>query len=68
MYTDDTIQNWLLMGPHARASYNSRVQALKEYGINPEAIHISDDNHHIAQAVRYQREFILNNEIDTIAH
>ena len=63
-----TAEDIALMGPHARASYTSRMQALKEYGINPTAIHISEDNHHIAQAARYQRERILHNEADTMAH
>lgn len=55
------------MGPHARASYRSRMQALKEYGINPSAINITDDNRHIAQAARLERERILKGEPDTLA-
>ena len=61
-----TTEDIALMGPHARASYTSRMQALKEYGINPNAIHISDDNHYVAQAARHKRERILHSSTDSI--
>lgn len=67
MVTDDILTLPLPMGPHARASYRSRMQALKEYGINPSAINITDDNRHIAQAARLERERILKGEPDTLA-
>lgn len=64
MDTDDILTLPLPMGPHARASYRSRMQALKEYGINPAAISMTEDNRHIAQAARHERERILKGEHD----
>jgi hypothetical protein len=55
------------MGAHAQASYRSRMQALREYGISPSAISITDDNRHIAQAARQRRQHTLNNEQDLMA-
>ena len=67
MDTDDILTLPLPMGPHARASYRSRMQALKEYGISPTAIGITDDNRHIAQGARLERERILKGEHDGLA-
>lgn len=67
MDTDDILILPLPMGPHARASYRSRMQALKEYGINPAAIDIADNNRHIAQEARHIRENILSGNTHTIA-
>jgi hypothetical protein len=44
----------------------SRIQALKEYGINPAALDMTDDNRHIAQAARLKRERNLQGEADTL--
>lgn len=64
MATDDILTLPLPMGPHAYASRASRMQALKEYGINPAALDMTDDNRHIAQAARHKRELVLHDEMD----
>lgn len=66
MDTNDILPLPLPMGPHARASYGSRMQALKEYGISPTAIDITNTNRHLAKAARHERERILKGEPDTI--
>ncbi len=66
MDTNDILPLPLPMGPHARASYGSRMQALREYGINPNAISITDDNRHIAKAARHKRERALQGELSSI--
>jgi hypothetical protein len=67
MLTDDILLSPLPMGAHAQASYRSRMQALREYGISPSAISITDDNRHIAQAARQRRQHTLSNEQDLMA-
>ncbi len=66
MVTDDILTLPLPMGAHAQASYRSRMQALKEYGINPAAIHVTDENRHIAKMARQHRERTLQGETDTV--
>ena len=66
MDTDDILTFPISMGPHARESYRSRMQALREYGINPNAISITDDNRHIAKAARHKRERALQGEPSSI--
>lgn len=67
MDTDDILMFPISMGPHARASRTSRIQALKEYGISPNILDIADDNRHIAQSARIERERILKGEVDILS-
>jgi hypothetical protein len=42
--------NISIMGPHAIASYNSRMQALQEFGINSEEIDFLNHGKSLARA------------------
>ena len=59
----------LPMGPHARASYKSRIQALKEFWINPITLDngAPSENRQIAHLARIQRENILHSEPGSIS-
>lgn len=57
MDTEDII---LPIGPHARASRLSRIQALQEYGINPVVLSLPEENRHLAQSARAKRELMLH--------
>ena len=54
MITDVT-----LMGPHALASYRSRMLALEQFGITPHALVLNEETRALAKLSKTKRELAL---------
>ncbi len=52
-----------LMGPHALASYSSRLQALQAYGISEQSlVAMNHETRSLAQIGRARRELVIQGE------
>lgn len=60
MIQDDTALT--LMGPHALARIESRVLALRSFGIDPQALVKIEEHRSIAKQSREKRELTLRGE------
>ena len=56
-----------LMGPHAIASYESRMRALQEFGVNTKDITLSDQKRSLLRQSKARREVVLRNEYDFVS-
>ncbi len=61
MITDVT-----LMGPHALASYRSRMLAMEQFGITPQDLVLNEETRALAKFSKTKRELALQGEHEIV--
>ncbi len=56
-----------LMGPHALASYRSRMLAMEQFWVTPHALVLNEETRALAKFSKNKRELALQGEHDVVA-